>query len=121
MCIRDRPEEEQAGLITIDQFARVDLRAVTIVAATAVAGTDKLLQLTVDLGAEGRRQVVAGIAGYYRPEELPGRQVLFVANLKPVKLRGVLSQGMLLAAEDEQGGLALTTLDRPLASGSRVR
>ena len=116
-----QPEEEQAGLITIDQFARVDLRAVTIVAASAVAGTDKLLQLTVDLGAEGRRQVVAGIAGYYRPEELPGRQVLFVANLKPVKLRGVLSQGMLLAAEDEQGGLALTTLDRPLASGSRVR
>ncbi len=116
-----RPGEEQAGLITIDQFARVDLRVVTIVAASVVAGADKLLQLTVDLGAEGERQVVAGIAGYYRPEELTGRQVLFVANLKPVKLRGVLSQGMLLAAEDEQGKLALTTLDRPLASGSRVR
>ena len=113
-------EEEQAGLITIDHFSRVDLRVVTIVAASGVSGTDKLLQLTVDLGAEGRRQVVAGIAAHYRPEELLGRQVLFVANLKPVKVRGVLSQGMLLAAEDDRGELALTTLDRPLASGSRV-
>jgi len=91
------------------------------VEAAAVPGADKLLQLTVDLGAEGRRQVVAGIARYYRPEELIGRQVLYVANLKPVKLRGVLSQGMILAAEDDQGRLALTTLDRPLAPGSKVR
>ncbi len=113
-------EEEQAGLITIDHFSRVDLRVVTIVAASEVSGADKLLQLTVDLGAEGRRQVVAGIAAHYRPDELLGRQVLFVANLKPVKVRGVLSQGMLLAAEDNRGELALTALDRPLASGSKV-
>jgi methionyl-tRNA synthetase len=91
------------------------------VEASAVAGADKLLQLTVDLGTEGRRRVVAGIAEYYRPEELIGRQVLFVANLKPVKLRGILSEGMLLAAEDDRGGLALTTLDRPLDPGSKVR
>ena len=114
-------KEEQAGLITIDQFARVDLRAVTVIAAAPVDGADKLLRLTVDLGAAGERQVVAGIAPQYRPEELPGRQVLYVANLKPVKLRGLLSQGMLLAAEDEQGKLALATLDQPLAPGSRVR
>ncbi|NLZ32671.1 MAG: methionine--tRNA ligase [Firmicutes bacterium] len=112
---------DESGLITIDQFSQVDLRAATIVEAAAVPGADKLLQLTVDLGAEGRRQVVAGIARYYRPEELIGRQVLYVANLKPVKLRGVLSQGMILAAEDDQGRLALTTLDRPLAPGSKVR
>ncbi len=114
-------DEEAGGLITIDQFARVDLRVVSITAAAPVSGADKLLQLTVDLGPEGKRQVVAGIARHYRPEELTGRQVLYVANLKPVKLRGVLSQGMLLAAEDEQGRLALTTLDQPLPPGSRVR
>ncbi len=114
-------EEGQSGLITIDQFSRIDLRAVTIVQAAAVDGSNKLLRLTVDLGAGERRQVVAGIAGFYKPEELAGRQVLFVANLKPVKLRGLVSEGMLLAAEDDRGELALTTLDRPLAPGSRVR
>lgn len=113
-------ELEQAGLITLEQFQQVDLRVATVVSAEAVPGADKLLHLTVDLGPDGRRPVVAGIARYYRPEELLGRQVLFVANLKPVKLRGILSRGMLLAAEDEQGRLALTTLDQPLASGSRV-
>lgn len=112
---------DESGLITIDQFATVDLRVVAVIAAAPVTGADKLLQLTVDLGAEGERQVVAGIARHYRPEELIGRQVLYVANLKPVKLRGVLSQGMLLAAVDEQGRLALTTLDQPFAPGSRVR
>lgn len=116
-----RPEAEPVGLVTIDQFSRIDLRVVTIVAASAVANSGKLLQLKVDLGSEGERQVVAGIADHYSPEELPGRQVLFVANLKPVKLRGVLSQGMLLAAEDDQGKLALTTLDRLLTPGSKVR
>ena len=114
-------KEKQEGLINIDQFARVDLRVVTVITAASVDGADKLLRLTVDLGAEGERQVVAGIASFYRPEELPGRQLLYVANLKPVKLRGVLSQGMLLAAEDEQGNLALATLDQELAPGSKVR
>lgn len=112
---------ERSGLIGMDQFARVDLRVVTITAASPVPGADRLLQLTVDLGAEGERRVVAGIAPHYRPEELPGKQVIFVANLKPVKLRGMLSQGMLLAAEDEQGQVVLTTIDLPLAPGSRVR
>lgn len=115
-----QPEEDRDSLITMDHFSKVDLRAVTIVAASEVSGTDKLLQLTVDLGAEGQRQVVAGIAAHYSPGELIGRQVLFVANLKPVKVRGVLSQGMLLAAEDDRGELALTMIDKPLASGSRV-
>ena len=114
-------DDDRSGLITIDQFARVDLRVVTIAQASAVEGSDRLLRLTVDLGAGERRQVVAGIAGFYRPEELVGRQVLFVANLKPVKLRGLVSEGMLLAAEEDSGELALTTLDRPLAPGSRVR
>jgi methionyl-tRNA synthetase len=113
--------QEEAGIITLQQFQQVDLRVAEIVAAAPVAGADKLLQVTVDLGPDGERRVVAGIAQYYRPEELVGRQVLFVANLKPVKLRGILSQGMLLAADDGQGRLALTTLDQPIASGSKVR
>mgnify|MGYP001411110474 CR=1 FL=1 len=116
-----RPEEEKPGLITLDMFQQVEVRVGRIVEAAPVPGADKLLQLKVDLGEGEPRQVVAGIALYYRPEELLDRLVLFAANLKPVKLRGILSQGMLLAAEDEQGRLALTTVDKEIAVGSRVR
>lgn len=117
----DEPvEEERAGLITLDQFRRVDLRVGCITGAKAVAGTKRLLQVEVDLGAAGRRTVVAGIAEHYAPEELAGRQVLFVANLKPVKLKGILSEGMLLAATGATGRLALATVDRTIDPGSRV-
>jgi methionyl-tRNA synthetase len=74
----------------------------------------------VEIGADNRRQVVAGIAAHYQPDELIGRNLLFVANLKPVKLRGVLSQGMLLAATTEDGRLSLTTVDREMPAGSRI-
>lgn len=113
-------EEERAGLITLDQFRQVDLRVARIVAAEAVSGADKLLQVEVDLGPGGRRTVVAGIARYYAPEELAGRRVVFVANLKPVRLKGILSEGMLLAATDSAGNLALTTVDREIDPGSRI-
>jgi methionyl-tRNA synthetase len=113
-------EESTAGLITIDQFQQVDLRVAKILTAEAVPGTDRLLRLTVDLGALGRRQVVAGIARAYSPDELAGRLILFVANLKPAKLRGILSEGMLLAAKDEEGRLALATVDQNMAPGSKV-
>ena len=93
-------EESTAGLITIDQFQQVDLRVAKILTAEAVPGTDRLLRLTVDLGALGRRQVVAGIARAYSPDELAGHLILFVANLKPAKLRGILS-GVLLAKDEE--------------------
>lgn len=115
-----KAETESSGLITLDQFQQVDMRVARIIEAAPITGAAKLLQVKVDLGASGERQVVAGIAGFYRPEELIGRLVLFVANLKPVKLRGILSQGMLLAAEDEQGRLVLTTVDGEISPGSRV-
>jgi len=113
-------EEEQTGLINLEQFQQVDLRVADIVSAEKVPKSDKLLKLEVDVGEESNRQVVAGLAEFYGPDELVGRQVLFVANLKPVKLRGVLSQGMLLAATGDDGNLALTTVDKKLAPGSRI-
>lgn len=120
---KDAPEdkmEEQEGLISLDQFQQVDLRVAEIVSAEKVPKSDKLLKLEVEIGKDNKRQVVAGIAAYYVPDELIGKTVLFVANLKPVKLRGILSQGMLLAATTEDGRLALTTVDREMPSGSRI-
>jgi len=112
--------EEAAGLISIEDFARVDLRVVEITTAQKIEGADKLLKLTVSLGKE-ERQVVAGIAKHYEPESLLGKSVLFVANLKPVKLRGLCSEGMLLAAADEQGNLVLITTEKPIGPGSKVK
>ncbi len=112
--------EEQEGLISLEQFQQVDLRVAKIVTAEKLPKADKLLKIEVEIGEDDLRQVVAGIAEHYRPEDLIGKYVLFVANLKPVKLRGVLSQGMLLAATNEDGRLALTTVDRDISSGSRV-
>jgi methionyl-tRNA synthetase len=116
----EKAVEQAEGLISIDEFARVDLRVAEITAAEAIPGADKLLKLTVWLGME-ERQVVAGIARHYTPEELPGKRVLFVANLKPAKLRGIRSEGMLLAASDETGRLVLATTEAPIAPGSKVK
>ena len=112
--------EELEGLISLEQFQQVDLRVAKIVTAENIPKADKLLKIEVEIGENDLRQIVAGIAEYYKPDDLVGRQVLFVANLKPVKLRGVLSQGMLLAATSEDGLLALTTVDTDMPSGSRV-
>jgi len=108
------------GLITIDDFGKVQLRLAKVLAAEKVKGADKLLKLQVDLGAE-KRQIVAGIAQHYAPEELVGRTIVVVANLQPAKLRGEISQGMLLAASDETGRVSLLTVDRELGPGSVVR
>ncbi|HEY8345592.1 MAG TPA: methionine--tRNA ligase [Bacillota bacterium] len=119
----DAPAEaeknETKAEITIDEFAKIDLRVAQVLAAEKVEGADKLLRLTVKLGEE-ERQIVAGIAKYYSPAELVGKEIVVVANLKPVKLRGVLSQGMLLAAS--QGDkLAVLTPDRSVGDGAQVR
>lgn len=120
----EKPREEKAvewdGLISIDEFARVDLRVAEITHAEKIEGADKLLKIKVNLGDE-ERQVVAGIAKYYAPEQLTGKRVLFVANLKPAKLRGIISEGMLLAASDQEGNLVLTTTELPIAPGSKVK
>lgn len=115
----DTPAETQA-LISIDDFARIDLRIAEVVACEAVPKADKLLKLTVKLGEE-TRTVVSGIRKWYEPEALVGRKVVLVANLKPAKLRGIESQGMILAAEDESGNLDLVGTGLDLPSGTKVR
>jgi methionyl-tRNA synthetase len=118
--VQEDQAEEQEGLISLDQFQKIDLRVAEIISAEKVPKSDKLLKIEVEIGANNKRQIVAGVAAHYQPDELIGKQVLFVANLKPVKLRGILSQGMLLAATAEDGRLALTTVDRQIPSGSRI-
>jgi len=105
--------------IAIDDFAKVDLRVAKVVACERVPKADKLLKLTMDVGAE-QRTVVSGIAAAYQPDQLIGRTVIYLANLKPAKIRGVLSQGMILAAGDAEV-LGLSALDRDVPPGTRVR
>ncbi|MDB4971204.1 MAG: Methionyl-tRNA synthetase [Myxococcales bacterium] len=112
-------EEKADGLISFEEFGKLDLRVAEVVAAEAVPKAKKLLKLTVDLGGE-RRQVVAGIAGAYEPSALIGRKVIFVANLKPATIRGVESQGMILAAGEAEI-LGLSALDRDVPAGTKVR
>lgn len=107
-------------MLTIDEFSKVDLRVGTVVDAKLHPNADRLLVLQVDLGGE-RRQIVAGIRSKYSPEQLLGKQIVVVANLQPAQLRGIESQGMLLAASDEQGELAVITPDRPVSAGARVK
>lgn len=106
--------------ISIDDFRTIDLRVATITAAAAHPNADRLVVLTIDLGSE-HRQLVAGIRAHYEPAELVGKQIVVVANLQPATLRGVESQGMLLAASDGDGRLALVTPERPVMSGAAVK
>ncbi|WP_010291168.1 methionine--tRNA ligase [Kurthia massiliensis] len=115
---KDEDAEHEAE-ITIDDFMKVELRVGTVLAAEKMKKADKLLKIQVDLGYE-KRQVVSGIAAYYTPEELVGQKVIVVANLKPVKLRGELSQGMILAGSVGDT-LKLAQVDPSLENGARVR
>lgn len=116
-------EEEDVQLvdnrISIDEFARVELRVAQVMEAEKVEGSDKLLKLIVKIGEESR-QIVAGIAQHYRPEEMVGKEIVVVANLKPAKLRGILSEGMLLAASTESK-LTLVCPENLIGSGAKVR
>ncbi|WP_433746087.1 methionine--tRNA ligase [Falsibacillus pallidus] len=112
-------EKPDADEITIDDFMKVELRVAEVIHAEPVKKADKLLKIQLDLGYE-KRQVVSGIAKYYKPEELKGRKVICVTNLKPVKLRGELSEGMILAGEKD-GILALAEVDASLANGAKVK
>jgi len=112
-------KKDDAGLLTIEDFLRVDLRVAKVTAAERIQGADKLLKLQLDLGTE-QRQIVAGIAKAYAPEDLVGKSIVVVANLKPAKLRGVESQGMLLAA-DAGGRPIVATFEESVPPGTRVR
>ena len=112
--------EEPTNLITIDDFIKVELVVGRVVEAERVPKADRLLRLQVNMGEE-TRQILAGIAQHYAPDEIVGQTVVVVSNLAPRTLRGYQSQGMLLAASDSEGKLALVTLAAPLAPGSQVR
>jgi methionyl-tRNA synthetase len=114
------PEAPPIDLIGIDDFARIKLRVARILEAEPLEGSDKLMKLQIVLGSE-RRQIVAGIRKNYTAEDLIGRQVVVVANLKPAKLRGAESQGMVLAAVDDAGEAILLQPDRETPEGAIVR
>ena len=112
---------EGVAVIEYDDFAKVELKVATVIEAERVPKADKLLKLQLEVGEE-RRQIVSGIAQHYEPEQLIGKRIILVANLKPKALRGVESHGMLLAASTADGKLSLVTLDKPdFPSGGRVK
>lgn len=118
--VRRNDDGDKQGLISLEEFQKLELRVARILAAEKVAGTDKLLKITLELKNGELRQVVAGIALSYSPQELKGKKVVLVANLQPVKLRGIQSEGMLLAAGNDDGELSLVTVDRDIPAGTTI-
>lgn len=106
-------------MISFEEFQKIDLRVGKIVEVEKVEGTDKLLKLKIDLGAE-KRQLVAGIAKFYQPKDLIGREIVVVVNLEPKTLIGIESQGMLLAA-DFEGKPVLLKPDEEVSPGTKIR
>lgn len=112
--------------MTIDEFIKCDLRVGTIVAASAVEGSTKLLELSVDLGEKTEdgvvapRTILSGIAVSYAPEQLIGKQVAVIANLEPRTMMGKVSHGMVLASKDESGVVKVVTIDGPVAPGAAI-
>jgi len=107
-----------SDVITIDEFKRLDMRVGTVVEVERIPGSKSLYRMRVDLGDEVR-QIVTGLVGHYTAEELMGKRIIVLRNLKPAKIFGVVSNGMLLAAEHD-GRLALLTVDREIPNGARV-
>lgn len=111
-------KEKPGKMITIDDFKKVELKTAKVLSAEKVEGADKLLKMQIELGDE-TRQLVAGIAQHYDPQDLAGKTIVIVANLQPVKIRGVESQGMLLAVTDGDD-LSLITADKPVETGKAI-
>ena len=114
---KEKPEAP-AGVITYDDFKKVEMKVGVVKEAVAIEGSEKLIKMQVDVGGE-MRQIVSGIRKWYTPEEMAGKTIVVVTNLKPAKLFGVESNGMLLAAEHD-GTLKIVTLDGALPSGAHV-
>src|SRR3984957_7317078 len=106
--------------ISYDDFAKLDIRVGTVIAAEMVPDADKLIKCTIDFGELGERTIVSGIAQWKKPEELVGKQLPYIVNLAPRVLRGVESQGMLLAASDESG-VALLQPERKMPPGAKLK
>ena len=116
---KPKGKADKSKEITIDEFKKLDLRVAEVVSAEPVEGADKILKLEVNIGHE-KRQIIAGVAEYYSPQELVGKTVILVANLQPAKIRGVESHGMLLAAVGKKN-LAIATFDKEMPAGTKVR
>ena len=106
--------------IAFDDFEKIDIRVGVVKACEKVKKADKLLKFTIDDGSGQERTIVSGIAKYYKPEDLVGRRVCFVANLAPRKLKGIESQGMILSAEDFDGSISVITTSADVKPGSQV-
>ncbi len=119
--VAEAPATTATPNISIDDFSKVDLRVGEVKSAEPVKGADKLLHLKVDIGESEPRTIVAGIALAYKPEELVGRKVVIVANLEPRKLRGIISQGMIVAASVEGGKPVLAGFHEDIPAGARLR
>ena len=118
-------ETEKAPLVhksevEYDDFAKLEFRVGKVLVCEEVPKSKKLLRFEIDFGGE-KRQIVSGIKAWYRPEELVGKNVMAIVNLKPAKLAGLLSEGMLLSAEDEDGNLSLMTVERDVKAGAEIR
>ena len=114
-----RRKQPVKPVIAFDDFAKVDLRIGTVLAAERMPKSDKLLKLNIDAGADSRT-ILSGIGKHYTPEEMVGRQVTFVANLAPRKMMGVESQGMILMVEDDAGKLRLLQPDAGVNPGATI-
>ncbi len=113
-----KEEGMHQGVIDFEEFGKVQLKTAKVIGAERVEGADKLLKLDIDLGGE-KRQIVAGIAQHYSPEEMKGKTLIVVSNLKPARIRGIESNGMLLAAQAD-GDLVLLTTDREIMPGAKI-
>ncbi|TMJ09933.1 MAG: methionine--tRNA ligase subunit beta, partial [Bacillati bacterium ANGP1] len=109
---------ETVSTISIDEFRKLDIRVGEVLAATRVAGTEKLIEVKVDIGGDVRT-IVTGLVPLYQPDELVGKRIIVLANLEPRRVRGVTSQGMLLAAEWE-GEVALLTVEKNAPKGAKI-
>lgn len=116
----DEEPQEESEFIAYDDFMKVDMRVAEVLKAEKMKKTDKLIKMQLDIGVE-KRQVISGIAQHYDPEDLVGKKVICVTNLKPVKLRGEKSEGMVLSGEDEKGKLVLATVEQSQPNGSIVK
>ncbi|ADI31489.1 methionine--tRNA ligase subunit beta [Staphylothermus hellenicus] len=107
--------------VSYEEFMRIDLRVGFVKEAEKVKGSKKLLKLKVDLGKLGERQIIAGLGAWYSPDDLIGKYIVVVANLKPKRIFGLVSQGMLLAADSEDGVPVLLSVEKPVKPGTRIR
>lgn len=117
--IVDSKNTSQVSIIDIKDFSKIDIRVGTIIECVAVEKSEKLLKLMVDIGEDKPRQILSGIAQYYSPQSLISKQVCLIVNLKPAKLMGQISEGMILASEDENG-LSLLGVDKMQTNGSKI-